>query len=257
MTTAARTAARIDVWLVDLDRMPAWCDAGEASAAERGEALRFRFAHDRKRYLVSRIALRTILGRYCGLAPSALEFQAGAFGKPHLLQAPALAFNLSHSGALMALAIGAGSGAVGVDVESITWTDADARWLADEHFSGPERAFVDGAKEGGRAARIYQVWTRKEAYLKARGCGLSVPLDSFCTGGRCTGDAQDGAIVVLLPARQAQPWQVVSLAARAGYAMALSWAAECPAAIVCKDFNDINDIDDINDFENGLIYGEE
>ena len=139
------------------------------------EALRaenFVFERDRREYVISHGALRKVLSRYSGIAPDALEFEIAANGKPELLQRFSdLRFNLSHTDGLALIAITRGRD-VGVDVErvdeSITFQD-----IADHYFEPRELWDLRIALPEKRVTRFFEVWTRKEAALKATGEGLS------------------------------------------------------------------------------------
>ncbi|QDQ26030.1 4'-phosphopantetheinyl transferase superfamily protein [Chitinimonas arctica] len=151
------------------------------SEAERQQANRFHFAKDRHRYLLTRALVRTVLSRYAPIAPEDWCFRATAHGRPEIANAGELAgrivFNLSHTDSLIVLAIACGT-ALGVDVENIVERPAPVDIAA--HFFAPsevEALFRLPASE--RQARFFQYWTLKESYIKARGLGLSIPLDQF------------------------------------------------------------------------------
>lgn len=154
---------------------------GMLDARERERALRFRFARDRSAYVISHGVVRELLARYVGRAPEALEFGAGEWGKPYLLEASGsrstVAFNLSHSGDHVLIAL-ARDRAVGVDVER--WNgDGDFDEIAKTCFSGAERAELRTLAPNRRDAGFYAGWTRKEAYVKALGVGITAGLDYF------------------------------------------------------------------------------
>jgi 4'-phosphopantetheinyl transferase len=150
------------------------------SPEERRRAGRFHSESDRVRFVVGRGSLRTILGRYLGREPVAVAFDYGAQGKP-MLAGPRddlpLQFNLSHSQGLAVLAVTLGR-QVGVDVEQIRPV-ADAEQIVARFFSARERDEFSRLPDGRRLDAFFRGWTRKEAYLKATGAGLSLPLDQF------------------------------------------------------------------------------
>jgi 4'-phosphopantetheinyl transferase len=121
---------------------------------------------------------REILSSYLGVAPAQLRFRAGEHGKPALADPPVpLRFNASASGGLGLLGVSA-AGEVGVDIEVIR-RELDWRPLAADCFTRAESmALLSLARHAGRNA-FFRCWTRKEAYVKARGEGLSLPLDGF------------------------------------------------------------------------------
>lgn len=173
----------IHLWTIALDRPAERCaqDAELLSDEEAVRAARFRFARDRGRFIVGRAALRRILGHYMGEAPEALRFSYGRWGKPGLdgpQAGPPLAFNLSHSRELALLAV-AHDCALGADVEWVRNSD-DLERLAQRFFAPPEVAELSGIGPSRYATAFFACWTRKEAFLKAFGAGLSVPLDGFC-----------------------------------------------------------------------------
>jgi 4'-phosphopantetheinyl transferase len=163
------------------------------SADERSRAERFRFPSDRRAFLVSRAVLRSILARYVGEDAAKLPFRYGEHGKPALhsidptttLPATALAgaeaqwlrFNVSHSHGLALYAM-AREREVGVDVERIQ--PELASWqVASEFFAASEIHALRKEGDDLDVPAFFACWTRKEAYLKARGSGLAAPLNSF------------------------------------------------------------------------------
>ncbi len=146
------------------------------SPEETARADAFRFAPDRDRYVAFRGALREVLGRYLDAPPAALIFATGPHGKPHL-PGGGLEFNLAHSGDAGLLAVSE-RGPVGVDLETAERTPDHGR-LAARVLSARERATFDALPADQRRAAFLRVWTRKEAYLKATGEGLSFGLDKI------------------------------------------------------------------------------
>ena len=167
----------VHVWSADLDRLPE-AELGEAlSADERERARRFRFDRDRRRFTTARGLLRRLLGRYLGRDPAGLRFAYGPRGKPSLGEGHGLRFNVSHSGGLALLAF-AWDRELGVDVEE----EREVREAADiarRYFSPREEEELRRLREDQRQAAFFRCWTRKEAFIKATGDGLSRPLDAF------------------------------------------------------------------------------
>ena len=152
------------------------------SGEEEARASRFHFPEHRDRYVVSHGALRDILRRYRWMVREPLAFVTLSHGKPELSEEARgrkLRFNLSHSQSVALVAVAADR-EVGVDVEYIRefagWED-----IARQYFSVPERLALDNKPEPERMAAFFNCWTRKEAYAKAKGMGLSIPLNSFST----------------------------------------------------------------------------
>lgn len=171
---------RVDVWLGFLADVPAPLEAAYERLLDAGERLRhqrYKVEGARREFLVGRALVRTVLSRYADMAPADWRFEANEYGRPAIVgAAPGLVFNLSHTRGLAALAV-ARDCDLGVDVESVDRPSA-APDVADRYFSAPEAAFV---RAGGDllAERFFAVWTLKEAYIKARGMGLALPLDGF------------------------------------------------------------------------------
>ena len=171
----------IHVWRAALARPPGEVEALREllSEDELQRADRFRFPHDRSNFIVARGTLREILGRYLRLPPSFLCFDYNDFGKPELRPAPRekmIRFNLSHAGniALCAVAIRE----VGVDVE-IMREGVACEEIAANFFSRREVSALLALPADARTRAFFECWTRKEAYIKAHGAGLSLPLDAF------------------------------------------------------------------------------
>ena len=145
------------------------------SAAEQERCERFKFADHRRRFQIGHGALRAILGGYLGRDPAALDLQVGPRGKPHMAKG-GLSFNLSHSGKLAL--IGVAGVELGIDVEKVRHLDSLTE-IARRHFSEAEFSALDALSGRERELGFYRCWTRKEAYIKALGEGLSMPLDTF------------------------------------------------------------------------------
>ncbi len=147
---------------------------------ERQRADRFVRPEDRTRFIVGRGLLRSILGCYLSTDPGKLKFYDSPFGKPalaHESKPPVIRFNLSHAGGLALYAVAAGR-EVGVDIECIR-PDFGTEEIAERFFSRREVAMLRALPASSRLKAFFDCWTRKEAYLKARGEGLSLPLDRF------------------------------------------------------------------------------
>jgi 4'-phosphopantetheinyl transferase len=144
---------------------------------EVARAAQFRFERDRNEFIVAHAALRTVLGSYLNQQPDRIALDRNPYGKPVLARAIGLEFNLSHTRgiALIALAL---NRRIGVDVEFVR-DDLALDDLADTFFSPAERRALAALSGADRIHAFYRCWCRKEAYLKARGLGLNLPLDSF------------------------------------------------------------------------------
>ena len=151
---------------------------GLLSSEELTRAARFYFEKDRDHFIVAHGMLRDVLGRYLGVAPGDLRFSTGSHGKPALAEpTPLCDFNLSHSGELALLAVTQGQ-IVGVDVERHR-EGFGGQEIAERFFSLAESGKLFALPEEQRLEGFFKCWTRKEAYIKAQGQGLSIPLSSF------------------------------------------------------------------------------
>jgi len=172
----------LHIWRVSLD-VPSGSPAHFSSVLsleEQARAERFVFEHDRQHFQVARATLRLLLGRYLQISPHAVEFDAGPQKKPYLakhLNPSGLQFNLSHSHGVALFAFAAGR-QLGIDVEKIR-PDFASRDIAERYFAPKEIAELDALPPSEYTLGFFHCWTRKEAYIKARGEGLHLPLDSF------------------------------------------------------------------------------
>ena len=172
----------VHVWQAFLQRETSHFNelAQTLSEDERLKAKRFYFQKDRKRFVLTHGILRNILGRYLKIEPKRLKFSYGRHGKPAicgLTDRHSLCFNMSHSHSLALFAFTWGR-KIGVDVEYVR-SMPDAEEIADRFFSPRENAVFRTVPAGKKLETFFNCWTRKEAFLKAIGDGLSRSLDSF------------------------------------------------------------------------------
>jgi 4'-phosphopantetheinyl transferase len=210
----------IRVWRVHLHRVPASFDRLEQllSRDEMDRARRFHFERDRRRFTLARGALRTILGGYLRIDPKSIVFGYGPQGKPFLAPAgSSIRFNVAHSEELALIAVSR-ERELGVDVEfvrSMTW----AEQIPERFFSPREAAVFRSLPHDLAEPAFFACWTRKEAYIKARGGGLTIPLDHFDVS------LEPGKPAALLEVRddpiEASRWDMVELQPASGYAGAL------------------------------------
>jgi 4'-phosphopantetheinyl transferase len=149
---------------------------------ERVRRDRYRFEKSRREYLFTRAMVRATLSRYAPVAPAAWAFRQNAYGRPEIdpaSHAPhaALRFNLSNTYGLIACAVVLDRD-LGIDVED-TERPGETVSIADGFFSRPEIAALRALPEERQPSRFFDYWTLKEAYIKARGMGLAIPLDQF------------------------------------------------------------------------------
>jgi len=152
------------------------------SPDEQERARKLRFEEDKRRFVVARGALRAILGSYTGLPPAQVEFAYSPAGKPELAPeaggtSASLSFNLSHSGEIALYAI-CRDRRVGIDIEMLRPRMAEEH-IAERFFSPQEVDALRSMPPEDQVRAFFRCWTRKEAYVKARGEGLAIPLDPF------------------------------------------------------------------------------
>jgi 4'-phosphopantetheinyl transferase len=211
--------ATVDIWRADLavpdterSRLSMCLDAEE----ER-RAARFHFERDRRRFLAARGMLRHILASYLGTDPRRVALAYAAQGKPFLAEHPDMQFNLSHTADVLVVGV-ARDRRIGIDVER-TIPDPVVNEVRETVSSEPERARLDRLDRAERRERFSQRWTRKEAYIKADGRGMSLDLK------RIDVLSLPGQVLLLeeLPARwsSCRQWTVHDIDLGAGLAAAL------------------------------------
>ena len=223
----------VHVWKAQLDVPVALIPQYQEtlSTEELNKAQQFRFEVLRQRWTVAHAVLRMLLGQYLGIAPQLLRFHLNAYGKPALAmpeQSNTLQFNLSHS-ANLALYAFCWQRPVGVDVEYMR-TNIPYDQLAQHSFSLQEQTTLLHLSGEQKHQAFYNCWTRKEAYIKARGMGLSLPLDLFDVS------LTPGEPTALLHSRESsqevQRWSMQELTPEPDYAGALvvegtGWQLQC------------------------------
>lgn len=192
------------------------------SPDEVARARRFRFDSDRNEFIVGRGTLRRLLGQYLSIPPNDLHFSYSAFGRPCVVghkAAAALDFNISHSGGVALLAF-AGGRQIGVDIEKVR-QDFMTGEIVDRFFSIAERAALRELPDDQRHAAFFRCWTRKEAFIKALGEGLSHPLDQFDVS---LDPNTPAALLATRPdASEAQRWMLCDIEVPRDYAAALAF----------------------------------
>lgn len=172
----------VHVWRVDLAQPEGLVQRFRSTLEEdeRSRADRFHFEKDRKAFTVSRGFLRHVLGSYLETKPESVRFSYGPYGKPALdgvHKNSSLRFNMSHSRGVGLVAV-SDAREVGVDVEHVR-ADFATEEIARRFFSPREVAAFNALPNTEQVAAFFRCWTRKEAYIKAIGRGLSQPLDGF------------------------------------------------------------------------------
>jgi len=190
------------------------------SREERERASRYRVEGPRDDFVLTRGTLRSLLAGYLQRTPQELTFQPTEYGKPFIAGPCDLRFNVSHTDGLALLAF-VRQREIGVDVERIR-PEPDAQKLAERFFSVYERRALENLDGDDLQTAFFRCWSRKEAYIKARGEGLSLALDQFDVS------IEANESRVLLATRpdpsEASRWVVRDVAARAQYAAAVAVA---------------------------------
>ncbi len=216
---------QIHVWRTRLDQPPS-CLADYLPCLcedERGRAMRFHFEEHRRDFIVGRTFLRTILARYLGIDRSRVRFEYSSYGKPSIVATPTslpLFFSLTHSHRLALLAV-TRKAEIGIDVEYVRSVDDG---IPERYFSPSEVAALRALPKHLQQEAFFNCWTRKEAYIKARGNGLSLALDEFDVS------LAPGAPAAILDIRdgieEPSAWKIEHLAPADGYIGAVAIRAQ-------------------------------
>ena len=184
---------------------------------ELDRASSFHFEVDRARYIASRGALRSLLAGYLGIEPRTVKIVVDTGGKPRLSEVPSpdsIHFNVSHSSSFIVIGITKGV-PIGVDVEEIS-SDIPHRDMAARFLSPSELSELDAKPVEDQLDHFFSVWTRKEAYLKGIGEGLSIPPERFSV----TVDGQDASPVD--DPSGSEPWWTAGVDVAEGFRAALA-----------------------------------
>ncbi|HEX2979348.1 MAG TPA: 4'-phosphopantetheinyl transferase superfamily protein [Anaerolineaceae bacterium] len=210
---------QIQVWRANLDVSEEVMNGLDRylSVGEKRKLSRYRSKTDRNRYTAARAILRSLLGGVLGKSPADLRFWENDFGKPGLVDDPRLKFNLSHANQMAVFAFSRNR-ELGVDIEAIRpeLSDMDLAW---RYFSRGEARVLEGLPPEKRSPAFFACWTRKEAYVKARGEGLSIPLDAFEVP--VLPEEIDGGIQVYGNPEETNHWRLLSFEVYPGFSMAL------------------------------------
>ena len=231
----------IHVWRARLDIAAAVADRFREtlSSDERQRAARFVYESHRRRFIVSRGRLRVLLAGYCNRMPHEIQFRYGPQGKPALAvgwDRSGIRFNLSHSDD-WALYAFSKDREVGIDVERVRKLH-DIEALADRYFAPPEQTELQGLPAEQRLIGFFNIWTRKEALLKAVGSGLSLPpnqvvvslsADVLASVDESTSTCEPVEwSSVTLGSATAEQWSLCSFVPARGYAAALATVGNRP-----------------------------
>lgn len=178
------TTDGVDLWIVFTDEVSEDLLSAYApllSPEERRRGANMSAVPPRRNHFITRALVRTVLSRYAAIGPAEWRFSRNEYGRPVIAPEQAanapLTFNVSHTSGMVALVVRRML-AVGVDVEHIRCRTAPQE-VADRYFSARETAALRLVAEARRYDRFLEHWTLKESYVKARGAGLSIPLDRF------------------------------------------------------------------------------
>ncbi len=233
---AALAGNEVHLWCARLEQPPTRVAQLVQTLApnERQRAERFYFEPDRQRFIVGRGLLRTILGNYLGLEPGQLQFDYNSHGKPSLAASLStgregqLCFNLAHSQGLALYAV-TYKREIGVDIEYIRPVP-EAEQIVARLFSAQEKAQFLSLPLTHKQKAFFNGWTRKEAYLKARGNGLAHPLTEFDVS---LAPGEPARLLSLKGSTQAAAaWSIHDLTPAPGYVAALAvkglnWQLKC------------------------------
>jgi len=191
------------------------------SQDERDRAARFQSGELRRRWIVAHAAVRSILASYARSEPRSLQFRVGKYGKPELDGASRnISFNLSRTRGMALLAI-TDTRCVGIDAETVH-PDIDIEGISRRFFTRDEADQISALAPDAQVTAFFACWTRKEAFVKATGIGLSLPLNSF----RVTVRADQPVRLISLDGDRPERWALLDLS-QSGIAAAL--AVEAPA----------------------------
>jgi 4'-phosphopantetheinyl transferase len=190
------------------------------SSEEQERARRFLVERARNEFVLTRGTLRSLLARYLGSTPQEVRFRYAVRGKPALEGGSDLSFNVSHTDGLALMAF-VKRRAIGVDVENLD-RKIEAERLAERFFSERERQALRPLRRDELQAAFFRCWTRKEAYIKAKGDGLSLPLHQFDVSiAECDRDA---LLATQPDPTEAARWTVCDVPMGSGYVAAVAVA---------------------------------
>ena len=208
----------VDVWLVDLsDETIVNQSFKLLSEDERERAAKFRFEKDRQHFIIARGVLRQVLALYLPEKPETLQFEYGRNGKPFLPKNP-IQFNLSHAGKVALIAL-TKKNIIGIDVEVIN-PKMEVERVAQHFFAKGEIECLMSLPKSQRHEAFFNCWTRKEAFIKATGDGLSFPLDQFEV--TLKPDEKAELLITHFDKKERQKWSLFDVKIQEGYKAALA-----------------------------------
>jgi 4'-phosphopantetheinyl transferase len=216
------------LWRIDLnqDFSAVQSESEILSTDERQRAEKYHFETDKKHFIVARAALREILSRYLDTAPHRVVFSRNQYGKPSIsaeISNNLIEFNFSRSREIALCAVTRGR-AVGVDIEFINEDSANLE-IARRFFSPDEIAALQDIPAELKTAAFYSCWTRKEAFIKAVGKGLSYPLQNFSVS---VLPEEIAPLININDLQEKNHWSMFSFTPKRGYAAALAVEGAMP-----------------------------
>ena len=223
----------VHVWRASLHVSASYLHILESTltADERARAERFYFQKHREHFIAGRGLLRNILSRYLDREPDQLRFCYNSYGKPALTEeagAEGLCFNLSHSHGIALYAVTCDR-EIGIDIEYFR-PEVETEKLAERFFSPREGVVLRALPEHLRKEGFFNCWTRKEAYIKAEGKGLAIPLNAFDVS--LTPGEPAKLLRTQKHPQEASRWSLQALNPEPGYTAALAvkghdWELKC------------------------------
>jgi 4'-phosphopantetheinyl transferase len=214
---------RVDLWVGSLRQWEAnEISLNRVTEEERLQAQRYHFEVLRNRALIGKALLRTILAQYVAADPLKIRIERGEYGKPYLPQHPELHFNVSHSEDMFLCGVSSAA-EIGVDVEAMARMNDHAE-IAERYFTKQERDKLHSVASSECIPMFFRYWTRKEAFVKGTGKGLSLDLRSFDV----SADRVSPVTVSGVKDETDAGWTVHSFSPCAGYAAAVALCGELP-----------------------------
>jgi 4'-phosphopantetheinyl transferase len=204
---------QVHVWQVNLETNPGHADEFSLSADELERANKFRFSKDRDNFILRHYFLREILGKYCDCKPYEIDFSYNTCKKP-FIKMPEFAeikFSLSYSNEMML--VGVSKKDIGIDIEQIR-EEYTLDNIAAENFSDQEFEYYE-SNLSEKTKAFYNIWTRKEAFIKSVGDGMSMPLKSFCVNINYDGNPEP--VVIFDHPTDSGKWITERIKTLAGY----------------------------------------
>ncbi|CAK0762529.1 4'-phosphopantetheinyl transferase [Gammaproteobacteria bacterium] len=224
--TVWRIALNNETWAI---RLWPLLDISEKTRAER-----FRGVDLRRRHVIAHGAVRLLLADFCQQPVTTLRLVQNAWGKPALADAGSPVFNLSHTQDLALCAI-APAGEIGVDIEALRPSPIVERLdLARRFFSLDEYQALNELDTQAFSSAFFRCWTRKEAYIKAKGLGLSLPLNQFSVA--CRLDAAPALLASEYCPADVTRYQFWDLAVPEGYCGSLAYCGPAGDKLICRDW---------------------